>query len=62
MTQEKINGVFEKWQELEVIYSTSDDRLFIRPEEAVKHTQGLLDENTKPLDDKTILDWYRDEY
>ena len=58
MTQQEIDKVFEQWEELNVIYSTSDDRLFIRYEEAVLHTDGKLDEGTKPLIDKKIIDWY----
>lgn len=60
MTQEKANEIFnsELGQQLDVIYVTSDDRAFIRHEEALKHTNGELDANTLPLDDKSIVEWY----
>jgi hypothetical protein len=66
MTQQQINECFESdlGQQLDVLYSTSDDRVFIRYyEEAVAHTEGRLDDNTQPLLDKTIIEWYpEDEY
>lgn len=60
MTQEKANEIFEGdlGRQLSVIYSTADGRVFIRYEEARKHTLGQLDEGTQPLEDKTIKDWY----
>lgn len=58
MTQVEVDKVFEKWQELNVIYSTSDNRLFIREIEAVLHTEGKLDKGTNPLKNKKILQWY----
>ena len=60
MTQEKADKIFETelGQQLGMIYSTSDDRVFIRLIEAKLHTEGSLDENSKPLEDKTILTWY----
>ena len=62
MTQEKINKIFETdlGQQLNMIYCTSDDRTFIRYGEAEKHTKGELDPDTKPLEDKTITEWYND--
>lgn len=42
------------------LYSTSDGRIFIRHEEALLHTDGKLDEGTKPLSDKEIKIWFRD--
>lgn len=66
MTQEKANKIFATslGEQLNVIYVTSDDRAFVRHEEAVKHTNGELDPNTQPLEDKTITEWYPedDEY
>jgi len=64
MTQERINKYFQSslGQQLDILYSTSDDRVFIRyHEEAVKHTEGLLDHGTAPLVDKTIETWYPEE-
>jgi len=60
LTQEKLNNIFEQWPELNSIYSTSDDRLFIRYEEAILHTEGKLDENTLPLNDKAITEWFEE--
>jgi len=62
MTQEKANKIFETelGQQLNVIYVTSDDRAFIRYEEAFEHSNGELDTNTNTLSDKTITEWYSD--
>lgn len=60
MTQEKINKYFESdlGQQCNSLFSTSDNRVFIRHEEGLLHTKGKLDENTKPLMDKTIIEWF----
>jgi hypothetical protein len=60
MTQEKANKIFATslGEQLNVIYVTSDDRAFVRHEEAVKHANGELDPDTQPLADKTIIEWY----
>lgn len=60
MTQDKANKIFKSdlGQQLDEIFSTSDDRVFIRYDEAVLHTNGSLDMFTEPLKDKTILTWY----
>ena len=62
MTQELINKYFkgDLGRQLNVIYSTSDDRVFIRYEEALKHTEGKLDPNTQPLEDKKIIEWFEE--
>lgn len=51
MTQEKANKIFDTdlGQQLGVIYVTSDDKPFIRYEEAETHSNDL--------EDKTITDW-----
>jgi hypothetical protein len=48
MTQEKANEIFKTdlGRQLDVIYVTSDDRPFVRIEEAIKHANGELDPNT----------------
>ncbi len=46
----------ELGSQCEELFSTSDDRVFIRVEEAVKYVRGEL--GTKPLEDQTILMWY----
>ena len=63
MTQEKANEIFntDLGRQLNEIYVTSDDRAFVRNEEAVKHVNGELDPNTQPLEDKTITIWYPEE-
>lgn len=60
MTQEEINKYFKTslGEQCDELYSTSDDRVFIRFTEADLHRQGKLDENTKPLEDQTIQIWY----
>jgi hypothetical protein len=60
ITQELVNSILLDWPELNVLYATSDNRLFIRHEEALLHTEGKLDENTIPLTDKTIVEWYEE--
>ena len=63
MNQEIANKYFasELGQQLDVIYATSDGRAFVRIEEAEKHAEGKLDENTLPLSDKTITTWYPED-
>jgi hypothetical protein len=63
MTQEIVNKCFETefGQQLDQLFSTSDDRLFVRYEEARLHTEGLLDPNTKPLTDNTVIEWYPED-
>lgn len=64
MTQEKANKIFETelGLQLDVIYSTFDDKLFIRPEEALNHLKGLISSNSKNNIDTTITEWYREDY
>jgi len=59
MTQEKINEYFQSdlGQQCNFLFSTSDDRVFIRHMEAKSHTLGELDPDTKPLDNKEIIQW-----
>jgi len=59
MIQERVNEIFntELGQQLSEIFVTSDDRVFIRHGEALKHTNGELDDNTLPLVDKSIIEW-----
>jgi hypothetical protein len=60
MTQEKANKIFatELGQQLNVIYVTSDDQPFIRHEEAVLHTNNLLNANPENFVDTSITEWY----
>ena len=60
MTQEKANRIFETdlGQQLNVIYVTSDDRSFIRYEEAVIHTNMLLNADPENFVDTRITEWY----
>jgi len=60
MTQELVNKIFqsELGQQLNVIFVTSDDQVFIRHQEALLHTKGELIPNTFPLEDDTITTWY----
>lgn len=56
MTQERIDTYFNSslGQQCEELFSTSDDRVFIRIEEARSHTGELTD--------KTIITWYPEEH
>jgi hypothetical protein len=58
MTQEKANKMFETelGQQLNVIYTTSDDKPFIRYEEAQQHVEEMKISN--PDFDDSIADWY----
>ena len=60
MTQEKANKIFatELGQQLNVIYVTSDDHVFIRHEEGISHINDLLNSNTENFVDTTITEWY----
>lgn len=60
MTQEAADKIFNGslGSQLSEIFVTSDDRAFIRYEEADKHRKGQLDEKTLPLLDQTITTWY----
>ena len=60
MEQHRMNDHFntELGQQLSVLYTTSDDRVFIRYTEAHLHRLGSLDANTVPLKDQTITEWY----
>lgn len=60
LTQDYINKVFDSWPELNEIYSTSDNRIFIRMSEAKAHSEGKLDKETEPLNDKGIKIWFDD--
>lgn len=60
MNQKKANKIFrgELGKQTDILYSTSDGRCFIRQSEAILHSEGKLDEATKPLGDQTITPWY----
>lgn len=59
MTQERADKIFETdlGQQLNEIFVTSDDRVFVRYSEAEAHANGTLD-GAPPLEDKTITEWY----
>jgi len=63
MTQEKANKIFatELGQQLNVIYVTSDDQPFIRHEEAVLHTNELLNADPENFVDTSITEWYPED-
>lgn len=63
MTQEKANKIFatELGQQLDVIYVTSDDQVFIRYEEAVLHTNELLNADPENFVDTSITEWYSED-
>lgn len=62
MTQEIIDRYFNTslGEQCDVLYSTSDDRVFIRHEEAIKYTNGKLEEPFVLLEDKNIISWYKE--
>lgn len=63
MTQEKANKIFETplGQQINVIYVTSDDKAFIRYEEAVLHTNVILNAEPQNFVDTSITEWYPEE-
>lgn len=63
MTQEKANKIFatELGQQLDVIYVTSDDQVFIRYEDAVLHTNELLNADPENFVDTSITEWYPED-
>ena len=63
MTQEKTNKIFETelGQQLNVIYVTSDDQQFIRYEEALLHTNELLNADPENFVDTSITEWYPED-
>lgn len=63
MTQEKANKIFatELGQQLNVIYVTCDDKPFIRYEEAVLHTNELLNADPENFVDTSIIEWYPED-
>jgi len=60
MTQEEADKIFETdlGRQLEVIYVTSDDRVFIRYEEAVLHTNDMMNADPENFVDTSITAWY----
>lgn len=63
MTQEKANKIFatELGQQLNVIYVISDDQAFIRYEDAVLHTNDLLNADPENFVDTSITEWYPED-
>ena len=63
MTQEEANKIFatELGQQLDFIYVTPDDQVFIRCEEAVLHTNKLLNADPENFVDTSITEWYPED-
>lgn len=63
MTQEKANKIFatELGQQLNVIYVTSDDQVFTCYEDAVLHTNDLLNADPENFVDTSITEWYPED-
>lgn len=64
MNQNRANMMFstDLGQQLSVIFSTSDDQVFIRHEEALAHTNQMANANPESFVDTTIEEWYREEF
>lgn len=62
MTQEQMNKIFQTplGEQCNSLFTTSDDKVLIRYEEALRHVNGQLDPNSKPLEDKTIIEWFEE--
>jgi len=64
MTQEKANKIFgtELGCQLNVIYVTSDDKSFIRFEEAKAHTNSMINAvGGQEFIDPPITEWYPED-
>jgi hypothetical protein len=61
-TQKEVIAVFnsELGEQCDELYSTSDGSIFIRYNEAIAHSKGELDEDTQPLEDKSIYIWFNE--
>ena len=64
MTQEKVNEIFKTdiGIQLEVIYVTSDDKVFVRYKEALLHTNDMLNGDPENFVDTKITEWYNENY
>ena len=64
MTQEIANKIFqtEMGIQLEVIYVTSDYQFFVRYEEALLHTNDMLNGDPENFVDTKITEWYNENY
>jgi hypothetical protein len=64
MNQEKANEIFKTdiGIQLEVIYVTSDDKVFIRQSEALLHTNDMLNGDPENFVDTTITEWYNENH
>ena len=62
MTQEIANEIFKTniGIQLDVIYVTSDDKVFIRTNEALLHTNDMLNGDPENFVDTTITEWYNE--
>ena len=62
MTQEIANEIFKTkiGIQLDVIYVTSDDKVFIRRKEAFLHTNDMLNGDPENFVDTTITEWYNE--
>ena len=60
MTKEKVNEIFKTdiGIQLDVIYVTSDDKVFIRQSEALLHTNDMLNGDPENFVHTTITEWY----
>jgi hypothetical protein len=64
MNQENANEIFktEIGIQLEVIYVTSDEKVFIRRNEALLHTNDMLNGDPENFVDTTITEWYNENH
>lgn len=62
MTQEIINVLFntELGKQLNVIYTTSDDNLFIWPESAFQHIHNTQSKFSQNSANRSIFAWHRE--
>jgi len=59
MTQEQINKIFQTplGEECILLYTTSDDAVFIRRQDAIFHTNEMMNANPESFVDTTITEW-----
>ncbi len=57
---EKIKNLLHNWPEIYSIYQTSDGEYFIRYEEAILHTNKMLNANPENFVDTSIREWFEE--
>ena len=57
---EKVKDLLYNWPEIDSVFQTSDGEYFIRYEEAVLHTNELLNSDPENVVDTSIREWFEE--